>query len=827
MLEKNNSCKKELKGIDDVFSTVLQKISVGIILIDENGLPYLWNQSANNFLSLVEKNWHKKPFEVILKKGRVEKFNDYKNIFKQDKEATCFNCKLFFNKEKLYVFKCEISSIKNVNKIKAIIVISDITEEEFASSQLKEREEQLTTLINSTPDIICFKDGEGRWIEANKADIELFSLYGVDYRGKTDSELAEYTHPVYRNSFLTCEQTDKKVWEKGGISRGDEIIVKPNGEIKVYDVIKSPIFNKDGSRKGIVVIGRDITERKKLEEELNKSIRFTELLLNIATQFIGVSVENFDDLINESLALVGKFLNVSRAYVFKYDFENGIMVNTYEWCNKGVEPQKDNLQSVPIKNFPEWVNPHLNGQYVCINSVNDVTGKLKEVLAQQSIKSTIELPIMLKKKCVGFVGFDTVDKERKWGENEINVLKVLTNIYANIENFKLIEREKDALKMQVLQYQKMESLGELALNIAHDLNNYLQVIIGASELLSLYLPEEKEVKEFLKDINDACIAIETFTSKLLTFGRKEPIKFSFIDLNKLIEKVSSMMEKIVGDNINISFSPYINKAIVFGDSLALEEVFINLCFNARDAMPDGGKLTIKISKILADNDFVKKNHWAEMKKKYFLIEVKDTGVGIPKETVDKIFDPFFTTKGADNGTGLGLAIVYSIIKQHGGLIEVESQVGVGTNFKIFLPEADLKDARVVDDSLKNSKEVENKLIILFKNKTTVESVTSILLKKIGFDLIELSNQEDLFILLERNKKVSMVVFDIVLFQDYYLSVFDRFFKNFPDIPFLIIGGYSLKEFVFRRLSVSERNFLQKPFPFIELEEKIKDIITNN
>ncbi|MBU0475624.1 MAG: PAS domain S-box protein [Bacteroidetes bacterium] len=160
------------------------------------------------------------------------------------------------------------------NTVGVLSIGQDITERKRTEQKIKENEQLLRTLINSTPDIICFKDGYGRWLEANDSDLELFSLKDVDYRGKTDSELAEFTNPIYRQAFLNCESTDEKSWLAGGISQGEETIPKSDGTFKVFDVIKVPIFETDGSRKGLVVLGRDITERKRAEEELRDREEF-------------------------------------------------------------------------------------------------------------------------------------------------------------------------------------------------------------------------------------------------------------------------------------------------------------------------------------------------------------------------------------------------------------------------------------------------------------------------------------------------------------------------------------------------------------------------
>jgi len=159
---------------------------------------------------------------------------------------------------------------ENGRPTKYIHIATDITSRRDIEDKLKETTTRLETLINATPDIVCFKDAEGRWLEANEADLKLFQLEGVDYRGKKDSELAELTHPVYREAFLTCERTDEVAWRKGSLARGDEEIILPDGTTRIYDLVKIPLFHPDGSRKGLVVLGRDVTERRRMEEEFLK-----------------------------------------------------------------------------------------------------------------------------------------------------------------------------------------------------------------------------------------------------------------------------------------------------------------------------------------------------------------------------------------------------------------------------------------------------------------------------------------------------------------------------------------------------------------------------
>jgi PAS domain S-box-containing protein len=199
--------------------------------------------------------------------------------------------------------------------------------------ELQEREEQLSTLINSMPDIVCFKDQEGRWLEANKADLELFQLKDVDYKGKKDSELAEFTHPVYRDAFLLCEHTDEEAWKKGSISRNEEKIPLPDGGHRIFDIVKAPLFTEDGERKGLIVLGRDITEQKKMEEEL-----LTARKLESVGVLAGGIAHDFNNILT---AILG---NVSLAKIFISDKNKAL--NKLEGAERACIRAKDLTQQL-------------------------------------------------------------------------------------------------------------------------------------------------------------------------------------------------------------------------------------------------------------------------------------------------------------------------------------------------------------------------------------------------------------------------------------------------------------------------------------------------
>lgn len=252
-------------------------------------------------------------------------------------------------------------------------------------------------------------------------------------------------------------------------------------------------------------------------------------------------------------------------------------------------------------------------------------------------------------------------------------------IFRDLTERKNVEKKQRELEAQLFQAQKMESIGRLASGIAHDFNNILMAIISCSELLMYSITDEDLLKQ-LKQIYDAGIKGTDLTKKLLTFSKSQSKEMKPIDINFIIREYEKMIFWSLGKGIQFKLELWPEELIINADSSEIGQVLINMAVNARDAMDGNGVFTIK-TELAAKISIEDKNKL----KKYALITVSDTGVGIDKSIQDKIFEPFFTTKGGDKGTGLGLYTSYSIVKQHGGFIEVDSEVGKGATFKIYLP----------------------------------------------------------------------------------------------------------------------------------------------
>ena len=316
-----------------------------------------------------------------------------------------------------------------------------------SKAELIKNEERLRTLMNAMPDIVCFKDGEGRWLEANQFDLKLFGLEGVDYRGKKDSELAKYSE-FYKDAFLNCEKTDELAWQKKGPTRGEEVIPLPNGDYRIFDVIKVPLFYEDGRRKGLVIVGRDITEQKKVQEQLENVSRLKGLILHLAIDFINIPLEEFHEHIDESLELVSEFLDIDRAYLISFDHSRNVMSITNEWCARGVESRLSKNREISKEEFIGWINAYKYRETVLVEDVDKLEdGGLKSFLTNFNVKSFILFPIKNNDEILGAICFEFIKASKKWSENYITVLKLLSAIYANaILRSKILEQLKESEK---------------------------------------------------------------------------------------------------------------------------------------------------------------------------------------------------------------------------------------------------------------------------------------------------------------------------------------------------------------------------------------------
>ena len=383
--------------------------------------------------------------------------------------------------------------------------------------------------------------------------------------------------------------------------------------------------------------------------------------------------------------------------------------------------------------------------------------------------------------------------------------------------------ETKRLQAQLQQAQKMEAIGRLAGGMAHDFNNIVGVIIGFSELSLGKLDPGLPVAQHLAQIRLAANRAANLTRQLLAFSRQQVISPRVLDLNNVVNDVSTMLTRVVGEDITFLFEPTVLLGSIMADAGQIEQVLTNLVINARDAMPNGGEITIATANVALDEHDV---HAREPVKagKYVVLSVRDTGSGMDEATKARIFEPFFTTKEPGRGTGLGLASVYGIVKQSGGYIWVSSEVGRGTTFELYFPQV-REDAENVstppigDESLGGSE-----TILFVEDERSLRSVTAVALRSEGYIVLEAEGPAEAIRLLETYAgPVHLLLTDVIMPGMNGVELSKRLKHLRPELKVIFVSGYGGDHLTRQISDTPDAVLVEKPFSKVALLQKIRDV----
>jgi signal transduction histidine kinase/CheY-like chemotaxis protein len=382
--------------------------------------------------------------------------------------------------------------------------------------------------------------------------------------------------------------------------------------------------------------------------------------------------------------------------------------------------------------------------------------------------------------------------------------------------------ESRQLEEQLHQSQKMESIGRLAGGVAHDFNNILTAIIGFSELALTKLPEEHPVRRDLKIIREGGEKAAILVRKLLAFSRKQILEMSVVNLNELIEDILKLLGRIIGEDVYFELNTVNEVDNIKADPSQVEQILMNLVINARDAMPEGGRISIETSNVLLDEDYTK-NHEGIVSGPYVMLAITDSGKGMNKEVKEKIFEPFFTTKGS-LGTGLGLATVYGIVKQHKGHVFVYSEQDIGTTFKVYLPatEESAKKKRVISPSAIPGG---NETLVIVDDDKSILNLIIDTLQPLGYNLIDATCAEEVLEFIERSDaKFDLLLTDMVMPGMNGGDLAKSVKKKYPEAKVIFMSGYTSDMVANQGVLQAGEIFIQKPLSPMNLAGKIRRVL---
>ena len=639
----------------------------------------------------------------------------------------------------------------------------------------REAEEEFRTTLYSIGDAVITTDTVGRVRNMNPVAERLTGWPESDARGKP---LDEVFCIVNEDTRATVENPVVRVLREGavvGLANHTLLLSKDGREYPIADS-GAPIRNESGAVLGVVLVFRDQTGERAAQDAFRVSEnRYRSL---------------FDNLI-EGFAHCRMI----------YD-ENGRPV--------------------------DYVHLNVNKAFEEMTGLTDVIGKPISEVIPGIRESNPELFEIYGRVAGSGVPerFETMVPalERHFSVSAYSVERGTFYVtFDDITARKRAEEEQARLETQLRQAQKMEAVGQLAGGIAHDFNNLLQVILGHLDILRAGSEPGSATRQDLDEVHRAAERAAELTRQLLAFSRRHVIQPVNVDLNELIQPMLKMIRRIIGEHIDLRFLRGERLGTVCVDKGQFEQVLMNLCVNARDAMPGGGMLTIETENVTIGQDYRKSHPWA-VEGRYVLLSVNDTGHGMDDETLGKIFEPFFTTKAVGHGTGLGLATVYGIVKHHNGLIHVYSEPGKGTTFKIYIPIVD-RPAEAVGSKIEPRAVGGSETILMAEDEEMVRGLVARLLRNAGYTVLTACDGEEaLRIFEEHDGQIHLALLDVMMPKLGGREVMERIKKKSPSVRFLFSSGYS-ENAVHTNFVVKEGfNLISKPYRTPELLRAIRKVL---
>jgi len=635
-----------------------------------------------------------------------------------------------------------------------------------AERALRETEEKLRLMAINMKEMVLAYDMNRRLIFANPA-VETLTGYRVAELEK--GGLVNWIHPDDRARMMAY-------WEglfQGHAYDGEEYrLVTRDGRIKWASATWGPIRDAAGRQIGIQGSERDITERKAADEALRESER----------RFRGLL---------EHVQLAAAMFDLKGNYVFVNDYTLAITGWTRE----------EMIGHHVTEHLPPEQHEHIRA----INEGLASSGEPSHWFTE---------PLLL-----------TKDGKRRWLQANNVALRNAEGQIVAIASLGVDVTEHRALQEQYLQAQKLESLGTLAGGVAHDFNNLLTVINGYSDIVFRSLREGDAARPKIDQVRKAGARAAALTQQLLAFSRRQIAQPRPVDLNRMVEESAGMFGALLGEDIELVTHLGRPLGQVMADPGQIQQVLMNLLANARDAMPDGGRLTIETTNGTISSGY-RADHPEVTPGPCVLLTVADTGVGMDEDTRARLFEPFFTTKAPGKGTGLGLSTVYGIVKQSDGWIWVNSEPGQGTTFKIHLPRVDAEDAPAAGKVPAVVERGHNETVLVVEDQDDVRALATAVLESLGYRVLSAANGPAALALAAEHKgPIDLTLTDVILPGMNGRELADRLKVLRPEARVLFTSGYSRDVIGHRGVLDRDVAYIAKPYAPDELAAKVREILS--
>jgi signal transduction histidine kinase/CheY-like chemotaxis protein len=425
---------------------------------------------------------------------------------------------------------------------------------------------------------------------------------------------------------------------------------------------------------------------------------FEHLIAGISAQLIDTPLHRTGQGILQGLEQLGRHAGVDRVYIVLHSVDDAMAAQSHIWCREGMDAP-DGWPDGALAITASW-NPKDYERYGCVD-VSSVQGlpwsEVKSQLIERDIRSWLCVPLWHAGNRVGLLGFDGVEREKRWADDDIVLLRTIGEIFANALRRERAERERRTLESRSRHAQRMEALGTLAGGIAHDFNNILGAILGYAEMALGRLRRDSREWHDVQEVRKAGERAREIADRILAFGRRTEQQHRPVRMRPLLKETASLLRASLPPTVNLRMRLPDEEAIVQGDASRLQQVIMNLVNNAAQAMNGGGVIDVTLAPVAIDTD-KGLSHGTLGAGRYARLTVRDSGHGMDAATLERIFEPFFTTKSVGVGTGLGLAMVHGIVGDHGGAINVRSRPGAGSTFEAYFRQAEFVPMSNDDDS---------------------------------------------------------------------------------------------------------------------------------
>ena len=787
--------------------TIIQTTADGFWMMDIQGKLVEVNQACADMLGYSKKEM------LGLRFDDIEVFESHKESLRYIQKARRTGADRFETRHRRKdgrTIDVEVSTTYLRQQDVFIVFSRDITERKRAEEALKKSERTFRATFETSPDSINInRVSDGVYFDVNDSFLQIMGYKKEEVLGRSSKDLSIWADSADRARLVA------ELDEHGFVENMEAVFNCKDGSPR-HGLMSARLFDIDGVP-CILSITRDITERKRSQEALAMSeARYRSLFESspepiVVLSFDGTILDHNQDECPLGLRreeMLGKKL---------FDLEVLGIVQLKEFFDRVKE---GDTRPTEVKLGTKTGS---RGAPIIVDDLQAPSPLgWSSPEGHVALTSFMTLPVFQGGRIAAVVGVG--NRETPYLETERLQLTLLMDSIWKVLERQRAEMEKTLLQTQLQQAMKMEAVGRLAGGVAHDFNNLLLGIVGNVEFALMDLEAGDPLEDSLVEIGKAADRAANLTKQLLAFSRKQLIEPKVLSLNELISSMHRMLVRLIGEDIKLETRPGRHLGAVKVDPGQFEQILVNLVINARDAMPDGGKLVIETSNVSFDEELCRR-HPHTHPGPYVLLTVNDTGLGMNEETKRHLFEPFFTTKPKGHGTGLGLATIYGAVKQANGSIEVSSEEGEGTTFRIYLPAVAEKAERLARDSRGSKMPGGGETILVVEDEKSVRDMAVKILERLGYSVLQAPDGGQAFMLAEGcQEPIHLLMTDVVMPGMNGRQLADRLVKLHSELKVLFTSGYAEDTIAHHGILDEGLNFIGKPYTPQALAKKIREVL---